>query len=108
MALRQMQDGLSQRQAAQRFVEAIERTDPEGNGPDADNLRRLAWRESLPALAMTLALPLHVRSDTERRTVRDLLLGGNDWVPVAVDDAQRLIPHIADSFQLKYLLRPTI
>lgn len=84
----------------------------EGPGQhNRDNLRRLVWRESRPALAMTLALlpelqridrPQNPRSNEAlfKFMLRD------DWVTPAIERAQDIAPRLANALHLPVILVP--
>lgn len=70
------------------------------------NVKRLIWYESLPALAMTLALPLSLARPGERRSVLELI-SAPGWVDESITAAQQLAPVIEESFSPKRLLIPS-
>lgn len=94
-------------QSAQNLVELIEAKSPDGEGPNPHNVRKNVWRESRPALAMTLALPLELAARDRSKTVIELLRHG-DWVPQAIQDARQIAPLVASFFNPPFILLPTM
>lgn len=93
-------------QSAQALVELIEAKDPDGEGPNPHNVRKNVWRDSRPALAMTLALPLALASQDRSNSTHELLRRG-DWVLQAIKDAHQIAPLVANFFNPPFILLPT-
>lgn len=83
-----------------------ERVDGRSSENQEDNVRKNVWRDSRPALAMTLALPLELAARDRSKTVIDLLQRG-DWVPQAIQDARLIAPLVASFFNPPFILWPT-
>lgn len=93
-------------QSAKSLASLILQKSPDGEGPEPDNVRKDVWRDSLPALAMTLALPLELAAPDRSKTVIDLIKTG-DWVPQAIQDARQIAPLVASFFNPPFILWPT-
>ena len=110
MALRQMgldpakgRTGLNE--SARIYAHGEAMTDAKDGGLKACNVRKDVWRDSRPALAMTMALPLQLLDKTERRHPIDLLQSGA-WVSQAIQDARQIAPVIQSFFNLPALILP--
>lgn len=77
-------------------------------GSGRDNLRRLVWRESRPALAMAMGLNQQLQwvTDSDRDFPTWKLLLRNDWVDPAIGYAQRHACRLAEYFDLPRVIVP--
>lgn len=94
-------------QSARSLASLILQKSPDGEGPEPDNVRKNVWRDSLPALAMTLALPLELAAPDRSKSALDLLKSG-EWIPQAIQDARQIAPLVATSFNPPFILLPTM
>jgi hypothetical protein len=79
----------------------LDASDDLGFGNEEGNVRRLCWRESLPALAMTAPLkPL-----LQHKSLAELLYDAT-WVSDAIQLARRYVPVVAWRFHPPYVLAP--
>lgn len=98
---------LGLKQSARSLAWLILQKSPDGEGPEPDNVRKDVWRDSLPALAMTLALPLELAARDRSKSALELLRHG-DWVPQAIQDAHEIAPLVVSFFNPPFILLPTM
>lgn len=110
MAFRQMgldpaKGRLGLNESARAYADSEAMTDEKDGGLKACNVRKDVWRDSRAALAMKMALPLHLLDSEGRRHPIDLLQCGA-WVPQAIQDARHLVPVIQSFFSFPMLIVP--